>query len=135
MKKTPTRVALAAAACAALAVPAVALAANPIKGGHYSNQKYPSFAMVSKTGKSAKIIVYPGKCDTGLALTATKPAKISGGKLTYNGPAGLPGTTKFNANIKVSGKFVTSHKLTWTLHLTSGSCTYTKTLTLTLMKS
>jgi hypothetical protein len=132
MNTARTRAALACAACTALAVPAIALAANPVRGGQYANQATLSFATVSKDGKSASLTVYAGKCNSGLPLFSTKPAKISRGKLTYNGTGKFG---KVNAKLTVNGKFLTSQQLKWTAHIKDGSCTYTDTETLTLYKS
>ncbi len=126
---------LAGAACVATAVPAVALGANPVSGGTYSNQVNLSFATVSKSGKSAKLDAFPGKCNHGITVAATKPAKIAAGKLTYNGSAKELGTTNGIAHLTVSGKFVSAKSLKWTVHVKAGSCTSSHTETLTLMKS
>lgn len=132
--KSMTRGVLAGAACFAVAVPAVALAANPVKGGSYSNQRVLSFANVSKSGTSATLELFPGKCNNGIAVQATKPAKIAGGTLSYDGTAKEMGTKNGIAHLVVSGKFVSSKSLTLTLHVTAGSCKSTQTQTLTLMK-
>ena len=133
MRSFATRGALTAVACGALALPAIALAASPVKGGQYSNQKTLSFATVSKNGHSAKIKVFPGTCDNGIGLVATKPAKIAKGKLTYKGQAAFA-LAHVTANVTVHGKFVTSKKLVWTVKVKSGTCTSSQTTTLTLAK-
>ena len=133
--KNIKRVTLAGVACAAVAVPAIALAANPVKGGHYSDQRLTEFVNVSTDGKSAKLKdVFPGKCNHGIPVEATKPADISGGKLTYSGPAKELATANGMATLTVSGKFVTSDSLKWTVHVKAGSCSAKHSETLTLMK-
>lgn len=133
MRSFPTRRALTALAGAALVMPAVALASSPVKGGNYSNQRTLSFAAVSKDGHSAKIKVFPGKCNNGIGLAATKAATIAKAKLTYKGPAEFK-LAHLTASISVHGKFVTSSKLVWTVDVKSGSCTSHETMTLTLTK-
>src|SRR5947209_20447015 len=112
MKKM-TRVALAGAACGAIALPAIALAASPVKGGSYSNQKDLSFANVSKTGQGAMLEVYAGKCNNGIPVKSKKQAKIANGNLTYDGMATELGTQNGTAHLTVSGKFITSKTLKW----------------------
>jgi len=133
--KTIKRAALGGAACVAIALPAAALAAHPVKGGHYSNQKDLSFATVSKTGRRAQLEVY-SKCNNGIPVKANKAGKISShGKLTYSGSATELATQNGTAHLSLSGKFVTRKTLKWTATVIAGSCKSTVKDTLTLMKS
>jgi len=133
MHRTTKRAALAGAACLAIGLPAVALAANPVKGGQYSDQATSQFATVSKDGKSAKLMVSPGKCNHGIPLSAT--GKISSGQLTYDGMAKELGTQNGTAHLRLSGTFVNHKTLKWTARTRAGSCRATVQATLTRMSS
>ena len=114
----------------AVSVPSVTLAASAKNGGEYSNQATLEFAIVAKSGKTAKLSVSPGKCAAGVSLTTTKPAKIKGATIKYSGAAksmiGAVGT------IALSGKFTSATKLSWTATVTVGACRATTKSTLTL---
>jgi hypothetical protein len=120
-KKLVTKVAVTGTACVAVALPAIALAANPKKGRTYSDQKVLSFAQVSKNGKSAKLTVYAGKCNGGFNMNTDKPGKISNGKITYDGSA-TSVTKSAKGHIKLAGKWVSPTKLKWTATVKVGSC-------------
>jgi hypothetical protein len=107
-----------------LAVPAVALAAKPMPGAHYSQQKSGRLVVnfdVSKDGTRVKNFSVYGKCNP---VPFDPPISM---RLRRGGRFSLNATRKnvLNKSFKVviSGRFVTRKRATGTYRVTGQGCT------------
>jgi hypothetical protein len=108
----------------AVAVPDVALAAKPVPGAHYSQQRNDRLIVnfdVSKDGSTVKNFSQYGKCNP---VPFAKPINMpirSRGRFSLD--ARRMSVLKKRFHIVVSGRFITSKRATGTYRVTGQGCT------------